>query len=217
MAADATDFADALREMIADGVGDLFSAPSPASTGGFPPPASRPAYGSWNEEDRQYQEVRALCGKSTFPIKNKLKALGCKWSEKRNAWIAPTPAVHAQGQLIANAFWAANPNHDPWTPEGEEPVGQLRKKTRGAKATVIVDEAAEHRRQVGEAHVALITAEVLAKADDVQLVNELEKRGYVVRKVSESELLREALQAEGETGDHLLGAADGVFGELEEV
>jgi hypothetical protein len=208
------EFADQLSEMLgptpgAHGVPFPVSAPAPA------PPRG------WDEEDRTYPEVRASNGQSTFPIKQKLKALGCKWSQKRNAWVAPTHAVHAQGVRLANTFWAQNPNADPWTLEGDpqpQPAQQAkRKRTPKPRVdVVIVDELSDPAKEVQEKFTAMAIEAAVRTAPDTLLADELERRGWQVRKIPESVLLREALAAEGETGDHLLAATDDIFDELEQ-
>lgn len=37
---------------------------------------------------------------NTYPVRERLKALGCKWSAARKCWLAPTPEIAAQAQAL---------------------------------------------------------------------------------------------------------------------
>lgn len=212
-----SEFADQLADMLGD---DGLGVTVPQRPG---QPAQRVV--PFDEENPAFPEVRAKCGKSTFPVKQALKTLGCRWSQKRNAWIAPDQRTQAQGQAIADSFWHRNPNHDPWTLEGDpQPVAPTPTRKRSKKHPMmpdkvhieVIDEITGVPDKVSAAFTAVHMAQAVAQADDVHLVRELERRGYTVRKIPESELLREALEQEGETGSHLLAATDDIFNELEQ-
>lgn len=213
----APDFAAELAEMLEDGVDSLFTPSGQYKPQQHaPPPAHAPR--GWNEDDKQFPEVRATCGKSTFPVKERLKALGCKWSQQRNAWVAPSAMVQNMGVQIADVFWQQNPSHDPWTLEGapqpqqQPPPPAPAPKRPRKKFTVNVDIETTQLEQVSDAFAAMHMAQVIAKADDINLVRELEKRGYVVRKRSTAELL-----AEEGVSSELLDETRHVFDELDAI
>jgi hypothetical protein len=37
---------------------------------------------------------------NTYPVRDKLRNLGCRWSSARKVWVAPTPDVAALAQAL---------------------------------------------------------------------------------------------------------------------